>query len=145
MLITKKRLIHAVVYEAILWVLITYGISYFFTLPFEESGLLIFIMCSISVVWNMIFNVLYEKAEKKYKFKRTVFFRILHAVGFEGGLMLITAPMFAYALNMSLLDAFLLDFGITNCIFVYTFIYQWCYDKIDARWMVYQQNKQKFS
>lgn len=133
MLISKQRLIHAVVYEAILWVLVSYGLSYFLTLPFEESGLLIFAMCVISVVWNMLFNILYEKAEKKYKFKRTVFYRILHAIGFEGGLMIITTPMFAYYLGVSFIDAFLLDFSLVNCILVYTFIYQWCYDKIMMR------------
>ncbi|MEB3752885.1 chlorhexidine efflux PACE transporter AceI [Acinetobacter sp. MD2(2019)] len=134
MLISKKRIIHAVMYEAILLVVIAYGLSYFFSLPLEESGLLMLIMCGISVFWNMIFNALFEKAEQKYQFKRTVFFRILHAIGFEGGLMIITIPIFAYTLKMNLIDAFLLDFGITNCIFVYTFIYQWCFDAIEQKW-----------
>lgn len=134
MLISRKRLIHAILYEAILLVVIAYGLTYFFTMPIEESGVLMLIMCAISVVWNMIFNHFFEKAEKKYQFKRTVFFRILHAVGFEGGLMLITIPIFAHALKMNLLDAFLLDLGITNCIFVYTFIYQWCFDSIEKKW-----------
>ncbi|MEB3767906.1 chlorhexidine efflux PACE transporter AceI [Acinetobacter sp. MD2] len=134
MLISKKRIIHAVLYEAILLVVIAYGVSYFFSMPLEESGLLMLIVCVISVFWNMIFNTLFEKAEQKYQFKRTVFFRILHAVGFEGGLMIITIPIFAYALNLNLLDAFLLDLGITNCILVYTFIYQWCFDAIEAKW-----------
>jgi len=59
--------------------------------------------------------------------------RICHAVGFEGGLMLATIPMVAYALNIGLGQAILLDLGMTLCILVYTFIFQWFYDRIEMR------------
>lgn len=57
--------------------------------------------------------------------------RILHAIGFEGGLMLATIPMVAYALEMSIWQAILTDFSMTLCILIYTFIFQWCYDAIE--------------
>ncbi len=64
---------------------------------------------------------------------RTIPVRILHAVGFEGGLMLVTIPIIAYMMQMSFLDALILDFGLTMCILVYTFIFQWCYDLVEER------------
>lgn len=50
-----------------------------------------------------------------------------------GGLMLATIPMVAYALQISLWQAIMLDFVLTLCILVYTFIFQWIYDHIEAR------------
>ena len=81
----------------------------------------------------MLFNHFFEKFEARRQLQRTVKVRILHAIGFEGGLMLATIPMVAYAMQMSLPEAFLLDLSLTLCILVYTFIFQWGYDAIEVR------------
>jgi uncharacterized membrane protein len=47
--------------------------------------------------------------------------------------MLATIPIIAYIMNMSFIEALILDFGLTMCILVYTFIFQWCYDTIENR------------
>ncbi|WP_173911160.1 chlorhexidine efflux PACE transporter AceI [Acinetobacter sp. Marseille-Q1618] len=133
MLISKRRIVHALSYEIILLVIIAIALSFIFEVPMEVTGTLGMAMAVTSVVWNMIFNHFFEKLEYKYKFRRTVGIRILHAIGFEGGLMLATIPMVAYAMDMSLWQAILLDLGMTSCILVYTFIFQWCYDAIEAR------------
>lgn len=133
MLISKRRIIHALSYEIILLVIIAIALSFIFEVPMEVTGTLGVAMAVTSVLWNMIFNHFFEKLEYKYKFRRTIGIRILHAIGFEGGLMLATIPMVAYAMDMSLWQAILLDLGMTSCILVYTFIFQWCYDAIEAR------------
>ena len=133
MMISKRRVVHALTYEIILLVIIAIALSFIFEVPMEVTGTLGIAMAVTSVIWNMIFNHFFEKYEKKHQLKRTVPVRIMHAIGFEGGLMLATIPMVAYALNMSLLEAILLDFSMTMCILVYTFIFQWCYDHIEAR------------
>lgn len=133
MLISKRRIVHALSYEIILLVIIAIALSLIFKMPMEVTGVLGIVMAVTSVIWNMIFNHFFEKLEAKRKFQRTVGVRILHAIGFEGGLMLATIPMIAYALQMSLWEAIVLDFSLTLCILVYTFIFQWCYDLIEAR------------
>lgn len=133
MLITKRRMIHALSYEIILLVIIAILLGKIFDAPIEVTGLLGVIMAVTSVIWNMIFNTFFEKVERKYQFKRTIPIRILHAIGFEGGLMLATIPMIAYALNLSLLDAIMLDLALTTGILFYTFIFQWCYDLIEEK------------
>ena len=133
MLISRRRLIHAVSYEVILLVIIAIALSFIFSMPLEVTGILGVIMAIISVIWNMIFNHYFEKVEHKYQCKRTIPVRILHAVGFEGGLMLATIPIIAYMMKMSFIDALILDFGLTMCILVYTFIFQWCYDMLEAK------------
>jgi uncharacterized membrane protein len=90
-------------------------------------------MAVTSVIWNMVFNHFFEKFEAKRKLKRTIGVRVLHAIGFEGGLMLATIPMVAYAMQMSIWQAIVLDFSLTMCILVYTFIFQWCYDCLEEQ------------
>jgi uncharacterized membrane protein len=131
MLISKRRIVHALSYEIILLAIIAIALSFIFDMPMEVTGKLGIAMAVTSVIWNMLFNHLFEKFEAKRKLKRTIGVRILHATGFEGGLMLATIPMVAYALNMSIWQAVLLDFSMTMCILVYTFIFQWCYDAIE--------------
>ena len=133
MMISKRRIIHALSYEIILLVIIAIALSFIFEVPMEVTGTLGIAMAVTSVIWNMVFNHFFEKYEQKKKFKRTIKVRILHAIGFEGGLMIATIPMVAYAMNMSILQAVILDLGLTSCILVYTFIFQWCYDLIEAR------------
>ena len=124
MLISKRRIIHALSYEVILLVIIAIALSFIFDVPMEVTGSLGIAMAVTSVVWNMIFNHFFEKFEHKHQLKRTIKVRILHAIGFEGGLMLATIPMVAYAMNMSIWQAIVLDFGLTMCILIYTFIFQ---------------------
>ncbi|NAR17757.1 chlorhexidine efflux PACE transporter AceI [Acinetobacter haemolyticus] len=133
MLISKRRLIHAIVYEVILLVIIAIALSFIFDMPMEVTGILGVFMAVVSVIWNMIFNNYFEKIEHKYNWERTVPVRILHAVGFEGGLLIATVPMIAYMMNMTIVEAFILDIGLTLCILVYTFIFQWCYDTVENR------------
>ncbi|USA45297.1 chlorhexidine efflux PACE transporter AceI [Acinetobacter sp. C26M] len=134
MLISKRRLIHAIVYEVILLVIIAIALSFIFSMPMEVTGTLGVFMAAVSVVWNMVFNNYFEKIEGKFNWERTIPVRILHAIGFEGGLLIATVPMIAYMMNMTIIEAFILDIGLTLCILVYTFIFQWCYDMVEERY-----------
>ena len=133
MLISKRRIIHALSYEIILLVIIALALSFIFHMPLEVTGSLGIAMAVTSVIWNMVFNHYFEKFEAKHQLKRSVKVRMLHAIGFEGGLMLATIPMVAYALQMNVWQAILTDLSLTLCILVYTFIFQWCYDHIELR------------
>lgn len=133
MLISKRRLVHALSYEIILLVIIAVALSFIFDVPMEVTGGLGVAMAVTSVLWNMVFNHYFEKFEQKRQLKRTVKVRILHAIGFEGGLLLVTIPMVAYAMQMTIVEAIILDFSLTMCILVYTFIFQWCYDMLEAK------------
>ena len=133
MLISKRRIVHALSYEIILLVIIAIALSFIFNMPMEVTGSLGIAMAVTSVIWNMVFNRFFEKFERRRKLKRTVPVRIMHAIGFEGGLMLATIPMVAYAMQMTIWQAVLLDFSLTMCILVYTFIFQWCYDCLEEQ------------
>ena len=133
MLISKRRWVHALSYEVILLVIIALALSYVFEMPMQVTGGLGIAMAVTSVLWNMLFNHYFEKFEAKHQLQRTFKIRILHAIAFEGGLMLATIPMVAYALEISMLQAILIDLLMTLSILLYTFIFQYCYDHIEVK------------
>ena len=133
MLISKRRLLHALSYEVVLLIIIALALSFVFEMPMQVTGGLGIAMAVTSVLWNMLFNHYFEKFEAKHKLSRTLKIRVLHAIGFEGGLMLATIPMVAYALQMSIGQAILVDLVMTLSILVYTFIFQYSYDHIEAK------------
>lgn len=133
MIFSKRRIIHAAAYEIILLILISIGLSSFFDLSVETAGSLGILMAIVAVIWNMVFNHYFEKLEKKRQWDRNIFVRILHAIGFEGGLIIFTVPMIAYMMDISLISALILDIGLTLCILVYTFIFQWCFDIVENK------------
>lgn len=135
MFFTPRRIIHALSYEIILLIIIAAALSLIFEMPLELTGLLGIAMALTSVIWNMLFNHYFEKYERKHQLQRTILVRIVHAIGFEGGLMLATIPMVAYAMQMSLIEAFILDLSLTLCILIYTFIFQWCFDAIEKKYI----------
>ncbi|KAA8734982.1 chlorhexidine efflux PACE transporter AceI [Acinetobacter qingfengensis] len=131
----KHRIIHAVCYELILLIIGTPLLSLFLKQNLTHTTILWIIMSITSVFWNMFFNFGFEKLETRAGWtERTVMIRILHAIGFEGGLLIFTVPMIAWMLNMSLFHALLLDIGLALSIVIFTFIYQWCYDVIMQRY-----------
>ena len=57
-------------------------------------------------MWNFIFNGLFERWEARQPRKgRSVLRRIVHAVGFEAGLVAMLVPLFAWVLGVDLLTA----------------------------------------
>ena len=62
--------------------------------------------------------------------QKTVAIRVLHALLFEGGLLLLFLPAIAWYLNISLWEAFKMDIAMATFYLIYAFIYNWIYDKV---------------
>src|SRR3990167_8429376 len=96
MLISKRRIIHALSYEIILLVIIAVALSFIFHMPLEVTGVLGIAMAVTSVIWNMVFNHFFEKFEAKRKLKRTIGVGVFFPIGFLRGLFVSTIPNFPY-------------------------------------------------
>ena len=89
------------------------------------------LMATIALVWNYIFNALFEGWEKNQIAKgRSWRRRLVHGAGFEGGLVLVLVPLTAYWLDITLLQALLAEIGLLATFFVYAIIFTWAFDKI---------------
>lgn len=88
--------------------------------------------CSvIAVIWNLVFNSLFEAWEARQPVRgRSLKRRIAHALGFEGGLAAILVPLFAWWLGISLWEALLFDAALLIFFLVYTFVFNWSFDRV---------------
>lgn len=86
---------------------------------------------TVAVIWNFIFNSMFEAWEVRQATKgRSVARRIAHAIGFEGGLVAFLVPLFAWWLEISLWQAFIVDLWIVVFFLVYTFLFSLAFDRI---------------
>lgn len=124
----KERLFHAVLFEigAILLTMLVFRV--FGNDNAAHTGSLAVMISLIAVAWNMGFNWIFDKIFTGERLHRTFGVRLLHMGLFEGGLFLITVPLIAYWLGVSLWQAFLMDIGIVAVIGIYTLVFNWGYD-----------------
>ena len=84
-----------------------------------------------AVCWNLVFNSLFERWEaRRAQAGRSVWVRILHAIGFEGGLLIFLVPLVAWWYSVSLWQALLMDLALLMFFLVYTFVFTWIFDQI---------------
>jgi len=126
----KRRVVFVSLYEGI--AIITTG-AVLALLGYGVVGSLVASIgaSSLAVIWNMIFNMMFEAWERRQSVKgRSIKRRIAHAIGFEGGLVLSIVPFFAWWLDVSLWEAFVMDLGFILFFLIYTFVFSWCFDKV---------------
>ena len=56
--------------------------------------------------------------------------RVMHALGFEGGLALMLIPLMAWWFGVGLWQALVMDLGLLLFFLVYTFVFNWGFDRL---------------
>ena len=96
-----------------------------------HSGVAAIASSTVAVVWNFIYNGLFEAWEARQATRgRSVARRAAHAIGFEGGLVLILVPLFAWWLDITLWEALVLDIGLVVFFMIYTFLFGLAFDRV---------------
>lgn len=140
---TKERIFQAILFEVIA-ILLSWGlvkILTFFGMGEQEKTndsqvLLMLIGISlIAMIWTFIYNLLFDKIFIGEKISRPIWVRVVHIVGFEGGLLCFTLPLVMWVMKIGLWQAFMLDVSLTLLILVYGFIFYWVYDNVRAKWV----------
>lgn len=125
-----RRIIYVVSYELIAIVLTTL-ILVVVGFGGGSSGVIAVIASLVAVTWNYIWTTLFEFWESRQASKtRTVRRRIVHAVGFEGGLVVFLVPVLAWVLDVSVLEALRLEVGLLAFFLFYTFAFAWLFDRV---------------
>lgn len=89
------------------------------------------IVSVIAVVWNYIYNLMFETWEQRHHITvRTIRIRVVHAIGFELGLLLFTLPLYMLWYNVNLWKAFTMVAALLVFFLCYTFIFTLLFDKI---------------
>ncbi|WP_248733001.1 multidrug/biocide efflux PACE transporter [Pseudomonas sp. MWU13-2517] len=98
--------------------------------PVLEMGAVTLALSLLALTWNIIFNSLFDRLKVRLQLTGGAWTRVVHALLFEGGLILVAVPLIAAWLNISLMQAFMLDIGVLLFFLPYTYVYHWGYDVI---------------
>jgi uncharacterized membrane protein len=86
---------------------------------------------TIALCWSYIFNTGFEAWESRHPVKgRSLRRRTVHALLFEGGLVLICIPVMAWWLDVGYLQALVYEAGLITLFIAYTYAFTWGFDRI---------------
>lgn len=127
----KRKIVYVSVYEGIALIVTSTGLAAGADSALESAGAAAVSASVIAVVWNVVFNTLFEFVEARlHVHGRSLTNRIVHALGFEGGLIFILAPVFAWWLDVTLWHGLALTLGLATFFVTYTFVYNWIFDRV---------------
>lgn len=127
----KRRLVYVTVFEIIAIISSTFVLMYLSGSDASES-LPVAVMVSLAaVIWNFIYNTGFENWERRKQVtQRTLLIRSAHAIGFEGGLVLICLPLYMIWYDVGFIKAFIMEAALLLFFLVYTFLFTLGFDKI---------------
>ncbi len=127
----RRRVLYVSVYEIIAIAVATWGLSGLTGQSAEHSSVIAVTASVIAVVWNLVFNSLFERWESRQRVRgRSIARRIAHAIGFEGGLVIFLVPLFAWWFDVTLWQALVMDIGLMVFFLCYTFVFNWGFDQV---------------
>ena len=141
----KERFFHALGFEVLALAICAPLGAWLLGYSLVHMGALTLMISLIAMSWNMAFNALFDQAQHRMGFERTLMARAVHAVLFEVGLVLTVVPLAAWWLDIGLWEAFVLDIGIVLFFLPYTFAFNWSYDHLRAIIVARQLRKKALS
>jgi uncharacterized membrane protein len=130
-----ERIAHALAFEAIALLICAPLFSWLMSTTLAAMGALTLAVSAIAALWNVVYNAGFDRLERRIGFRRSLKVRLLHTLGFEGGLVLAAVPLAAWWLGISLWQALVLDAGLLLFFLPYTLVFNWAYDVLRARWV----------
>ncbi|PKG37305.1 PACE efflux transporter [Psychromonas sp. Urea-02u-13] len=127
-----ERVFQAVLFEVLAVSMSIAGLMVFTDHDLSSLSETMIVVASVAMIWNYFFNSVFDRYVKGEKTQRSLSLRIVHVLLFEAGLLLITIPVMAYILQISLWEALIMDLGVTIFITIYAFTFNLSYDHIRA-------------
>ncbi|MCY9871507.1 PACE efflux transporter [Vibrio barjaei] len=123
-----ERIFHSVLFEVLAVTFSVIGLALFTNHDVAALSGTMIVIATMAMCWNYLFNMMFDYFVQGEKILRSLKTRIVHVVLFEAGLLLVTIPAMAYLLNVSLLEAFVMDIGVTIFVTIYAFLFNLVYD-----------------
>lgn len=127
----KRKLVYVTFYELIGLCMSTLGLAYLSDTQASHTGPLAVMITTVAMAWNLIYNSLFEWWESRQATRgRSLARRVAHAIGFQLTLVVYLIPLIAWWLDMTLLEALVVDLAFIILVPCYTFVYNWAFDRI---------------
>lgn len=82
----------------------------------------------VGLLYNSVFDV-FDARAGRLSSDRSRLGRILHAVGFELTLLMVSLPLYVWWLDLAILAAVMMDLTVTIFIVGYTYVFTLAYDR----------------
>lgn len=128
-----ERIFQAIGFELLAILICTPLLAWIMDKPMLDMGVVTIAMAALALAWNVIFNGYFDRVLKRFAIAHNAWTRVVHALLFEGGLVALGVPLIAWWLDISLLEAFVLDIGVLLFFLPYTYVYHWVYDVMRER------------
>ena len=126
----RRKIVYISLYELIAIVIASAGLAAGASASLERAGAIAVASSVIAVLWNLVYNILFERWEARQSVRgRSVRRRMAHAIGFELGFLVMLVPLFAWWFGIGLQRALVLEIGLALFFLVYTFAFNWAFDK----------------
>jgi uncharacterized membrane protein len=127
----QRKVVYVALYEGFAILFASVGLAAMSGAGAGTSTALATASSVIAVLWNLMFNSLFEAWEARQAVRgRSLQRRIAHAIGFEGGLAAVLVPLFAWWLGIGLWEALVFDAALLLFFLVYTFGFNWAFDRV---------------
>lgn len=128
---TSDRIRHAVSFEILALAIVVPLGAFVFSLTLADIGVVSVGSATIAMLWNYVYNIGFDHAMQRIAggTLKSVPVRVLHAVLFEAGLLLVLAPFIAWYLGVGLWHAVVMDIAFALFYVVYAFVFNWGYDR----------------
>lgn len=127
----RRKIVYVTLYELIAVAIASTGLAVGSGASLERAGVIAVASSVIAVVWNLVYNSLFEAWEARQRVRgRSLGRRVAHAVGFELGFLVLLVPLFAWWFDISLWHALGLEVSLALFFLGYTFVFNWAFDKV---------------
>ena len=128
----RDRIRHAIWFEIFGLLLVTPLGALAFAMPLHDIGIISAGSAAVAMLWNYVFNDGFDRVllRTSGSTDKTILHRVLHAILFELGLMLMLMPLIAWYLGVSLWQALVMDVAFALFYMGYAFVYNLAYDRV---------------
>lgn len=127
----RDRVRHAVLFEIIALILVAPLGGLVFGIDMAHFGVVAVVSTTVAMGWNYVYNLGFDHALVALgkPLDKSAVMRVLHAVLFEGGLLLLLVPFIAWYLAVPLWEAFVMDLGLAGFYLIFALVFNWAYDR----------------
>lgn len=129
---TSDRIRQAISFELIGILIVTPLFAWGFGHPLGDMGVLVVIGATVATAWNYLFNLFFDHVlvARRGHAQKSMLDRFAHAALFEGTLLVLLLPLFAWWLDVSLVEALLMEVSFALFYMAYAFVFTWGYDSL---------------
>lgn len=99
-----------------------------------DSFALLALIALLAALWNAFYNTSFDWIEGRLTGRRAdqrpALLRVLHAFGFEAGLLIMSLPLVIFWTSMGWVEALTADIGLALAYVVYAYVFNLAYDRV---------------